>query len=94
LCLTCVQSAAIARFLAHKGGLLGSTDADYATSEMLLEEFADVYGALAKVGGPPHLGVAHLDSVVLAAGCVAPRVPSQRAPVLCCAQPLVCVPAV
>eukprot|EP00744_Colponema_vietnamica_P000101 GILI01000193.1.p1 GENE.GILI01000193.1~~GILI01000193.1.p1 ORF type:complete len:215 (+),score=83.41 GILI01000193.1:52-645(+) len=44
-----VQSCAIARFLARKAGLQGDNDDDFATSEMLIEEFVDVFNNLAKI---------------------------------------------
>ena len=42
------QSGAIARYLARKANLLGSTDADFAISEMLVEEQVDLFGILGK----------------------------------------------
>ncbi len=43
------QSMAIVRYLSRKTGLEGDSDEDYAVSEMLLEEFNDLYTILAKV---------------------------------------------
>jgi len=42
------QSAAIARYLARKAKLEGSTDAAFATSEQLFEEAADIFTILGK----------------------------------------------
>lgn len=42
------QSGAITRYLARIGGLQGSTDADYAMSEMLLSEYEDIYNMFVK----------------------------------------------
>ncbi len=42
------QSLAIVRFLSRKAGLQGKTEADFALSEMLIQEFEDVYMGLAK----------------------------------------------
>ena len=46
------QSAAIVRVLARRGGLEGKSDADYALSEMLTEEFGDLLNALGKAMYP------------------------------------------
>ena len=48
------QSGAIVRVLARRGGLSGATEADFALSEVLLEEYADLLNALGKCmyGGP------------------------------------------
>ena len=43
---------AIVRVLARKGGLEGKTDADFAVSEMLLEEFNDTFTSMAKCQYP------------------------------------------
>jgi glutathione S-transferase len=51
--LKVAQSLAIVRFLARRGGLEGKSDADYAVSEMLIQEFEDVYGVLAKANYVP-----------------------------------------
>lgn len=56
------QSMAIARFVARKANLLGDNDADFAKSEMLLEESVD----LANVVGKAHYGAdrkAEMDKV-------------------------------
>jgi len=45
--LTIGQSMAIARYIAHKGGLQGEGK-DFAVSEMMIEEQNDLYNALAK----------------------------------------------
>lgn len=42
------QSFAIMRVLARRGGIAGNSEADFARSEMLIEEAADIYTALAK----------------------------------------------
>ena len=42
------QSAAIVRVLARKAGLEGKSEADYAVSEMLLEEYSDLLTSLGK----------------------------------------------
>jgi len=42
------QSLAIARYIARKGHLQGDNDADFAISEMLIEESNDIFGALLK----------------------------------------------
>jgi len=47
------QSLAIARVLARAGGLSGATDADFALSEMLIQEGEDIYLALAKAHYAP-----------------------------------------
>ena len=48
------QSAAIVRLLARRGGLEPKTEGDFCTSEMLLEEYADLLNLLSKTmyGGP------------------------------------------
>jgi glutathione S-transferase len=46
------QSGAIVRVLARRGGLEGKTDADFALSEMLTEEFGDLLNALGKAMSP------------------------------------------
>jgi glutathione S-transferase len=42
------QSQAILRYLARKGGLQGETDADFALSEMLIEESRDINALMDK----------------------------------------------
>ncbi len=42
------QSLAMVRYLARKGGIQGDSDADYALSEMLLEEARDVISLMEK----------------------------------------------
>ena len=42
------QSMAITRFLSRKAGLQGDSDADFARSELLLEEATDLFTAVAK----------------------------------------------
>jgi hypothetical protein len=42
------QSLAIVRFISRKAGLQGKSNADFAVSEMLIQEFEDVYTGLAK----------------------------------------------
>lgn len=42
------QSNAIFRYLAKKAGLLGDTDAEFAMSEMLIEEGVDLFGMMGK----------------------------------------------
>lgn len=42
------QSNAIAMYIGKKANLLGSTDVDFATSMMLVAEYEDMFGALAK----------------------------------------------
>ena len=42
------QSGALIRYVARKGGLSGETDADFAKSEMLIEEMQDIFTALVK----------------------------------------------
>lgn len=42
------QSLAIVRVLARRGGIAGDTDADFASSEMLIQEGEDIYLLVAK----------------------------------------------
>ncbi len=42
------QSMAIARVFARKANLQGDSDADFAVSEMLLEEFSDIFNMMSK----------------------------------------------
>ena len=42
------QSAAILRYVAKQAGLAGDNDAEYALSEMLIEEANDLYNLLVK----------------------------------------------
>ena len=42
------QSGAISRYLARKANLLGNTDADYAISQMLVEEQVDLFNIIGK----------------------------------------------
>ncbi len=51
--LKIAQSLAIARYLSRVGGLEGKTDADFAVSEMLIQEFEDIYGDMAKANYVP-----------------------------------------
>ena len=47
------QSLAIVRVLARKAGIEGKTDADFAKSEMLIEECNDIFSAMGKAMYPP-----------------------------------------
>lgn len=51
--LSLTFSGAIARFAARQAGLQGDNDADFATSEQLIEEFQDLFNALAKANYSP-----------------------------------------
>jgi glutathione S-transferase len=53
------QSNAILRYVARKGGLLGSTDAEAAHSEMLIEEANDIFNICAKANGSGDKAVAY-----------------------------------
>ena len=48
------QSGAILRFVSRKVGLQGDSDADYAKSEMLIEESFEIFTALGKANYAPN----------------------------------------
>ena len=49
--LKLAQSQAILRYLARKGGIQGATDAEFAKSEMLIEETRDILTLMEKAVG-------------------------------------------
>jgi len=67
------QSCAIIRYLARKGGLQGASDAEFARSEMLIEEANDLFNILVKAQYSPEKSAAY-DATFAASGPIATQV--------------------